>query len=152
LWNPSPEIDLRPPTPEEPLGEDEHGPAPFINRNGTQQYWDGLRISCSDGNTRNCYPVLAAWIADYQEHVIIARLQSGHCPRCEIPVPETGHEMPISKKKPENAAGEVLSAPSRSVDWVRCSLRTEIGRAMLPLLGLKPEINSLWCYPLCNVY
>ncbi|KAG0638796.1 hypothetical protein HOY80DRAFT_869993, partial [Tuber brumale] len=45
----------------------------------------GYEWDCSDGHVHQCYPVLAAWIADYPEHVILARIINGLCPICEIP-------------------------------------------------------------------
>jgi len=56
----------------------------------------GYEGDCPDGRVRRCYPILAAWIADYQEHVILARIITGLCPICKIPQTEMGH-VPSSK-------------------------------------------------------
>jgi len=32
---------------------------------------EGERLPCSDGKLRHCYPILAAWIADHEEHVTL---------------------------------------------------------------------------------
>jgi len=53
----------------------------------------GYEWDCADGKVRRCYLILAAWIADYQEHVILARIINGLCPICEIPQTEMGHEL-----------------------------------------------------------
>ena len=52
----------------------------------------GYEWGCADGQVRRCYPILAAWIADYPEHVTLARIINGLCPICEIPRTEMGHE------------------------------------------------------------
>ena len=52
----------------------------------------GYEWDCTNGQVRRCYPILAAWIADYQEHVILARIIKRLCPVCEIPRTEMGHE------------------------------------------------------------
>ena len=39
---------------------------------------------CADGNVRHCFPRLAAWLADYPEHVTLQGIQMGFCPWCEI--------------------------------------------------------------------
>jgi hypothetical protein len=45
----------------------------------------GFEWDCADGFTRNCYPLLAAWIGDYPELTMISKVVSGACPVCEIP-------------------------------------------------------------------
>ena len=37
----------------------------------------GYEWDCADGQVRRCYPILAAWIADYPEHVTLARIING---------------------------------------------------------------------------
>jgi len=44
-----------------------------------------LKWNCPDGFQRQCYPLLAAWVGDYQEPVMIAQVLYGSCPMCEIP-------------------------------------------------------------------
>jgi hypothetical protein len=42
-------------------------------------------MHCADGNTRKCYPVLCAILADYEEQVLITGVKSGkHCTRCKV--------------------------------------------------------------------
>ena len=40
----------------------------------------GYKWDCADVQVRRCYPILAAWIADHQEHVILARIINWLCP------------------------------------------------------------------------
>jgi hypothetical protein len=49
-------------------------------------------LDCADGKVYQCYPNVAAWIADYMEYVVVARMISGFCPVCEIPKNAMGHE------------------------------------------------------------
>jgi hypothetical protein len=44
----------------------------------------GLTWNCADGFLRQCYPLLAAWVGDYPEQVMIAQVSYGSCPMCEI--------------------------------------------------------------------
>jgi len=44
----------------------------------------GLRWNCADGFRRLCYPLLAAWVWDYPEYVMIAKVSNVSCPMCEI--------------------------------------------------------------------
>ena len=48
---------------------------------------------CADGNVRHCYPILAAWMADYPEHCNLQNIKSGVCYWCECPQEKMG-DMP----------------------------------------------------------
>jgi hypothetical protein len=48
---------------------------------------------CADGRVRYCYPILAAWMADYPEHCNLHNIKSGVCYWCECPKEEMG-DMP----------------------------------------------------------
>ena len=48
---------------------------------------------CADGRVRHCYPILAAWMADYPEHCNLHNIKSGVCYWCECPQDEMG-DMP----------------------------------------------------------
>jgi hypothetical protein len=54
-------------------------PVQDIDLNGS-----GYFLDCADGNVRQCYPIIAARIADCIEHVVIAGMISRFCPVCEI--------------------------------------------------------------------
>jgi hypothetical protein len=45
----------------------------------------GLKWFCADGFQRQCYPLLAAWVGDYPEQVMVAQVSYGSCAMCEIP-------------------------------------------------------------------
>ena len=44
-----------------------------------------LKWHSADGFQRQCYPLLAASVGEYPEHVMVARASYGSCPMCEIP-------------------------------------------------------------------
>jgi hypothetical protein len=44
----------------------------------------GLKWNCADGFQRQCYPLLAAWVGDYPQHVLIAQVSYGSYPMCVI--------------------------------------------------------------------
>jgi len=46
---------------------------------------DGINLECPDGQRRLCFPVLAHYIADYEEQRMLASIISGCCPKCTIP-------------------------------------------------------------------
>ena len=54
---------------------------------------EGVLIDCADGRVRNCFPILAAWIADHMENVALHGVKSNACPRCEISPDMLGSHM-----------------------------------------------------------
>jgi len=42
----------------------------------------GLKWNSADGFQRGCYPLLAAWVGDYPEQVIIVQVSYGSCRMC----------------------------------------------------------------------
>lgn len=46
---------------------------------------NGINLICPDGQRRFCFPVLAQYIADYEEQHVLASILSGYCPKCTIP-------------------------------------------------------------------
>jgi hypothetical protein len=44
----------------------------------------GLRWDCADEFQQQCDPLLAAWVRDYLEQVMVAPVSGGSCPMCEI--------------------------------------------------------------------
>jgi len=100
----------------------------------------GLKWDCADGFQRQCYPLLAAWVGDYPEQVMIAQVSCGSCRMCEIP---KGAPMrystfwPLDDSRDEHVYSELLE--DNHID-------------ALHTLGVHPIRNQLWQYPLCNVY
>jgi len=50
----------------------------------------GKEMCCSDGKVRQCFPVLAAWIADHAENETLHGLKRMSCAVCEVPVERLG--------------------------------------------------------------
>jgi hypothetical protein len=52
----------------------------------------GVKWNFADGFQRQCYPLLAAWVGDYPDQVMIAQVSYGSCLMCESPKgPPMGH-------------------------------------------------------------
>lgn len=56
-------------------------------------YERGLRLDCADGKIRNGRPVLAGWIADYQEYNKLCQIKSHGCAVCEIDYKRLGDNI-----------------------------------------------------------
>ncbi|KAI9750296.1 MAG: hypothetical protein M4579_006529 [Chaenotheca gracillima] len=50
---------------------------------------DGVELECADGHVRRCYPIVAGFMTDYEEQVLITGIKSGrHCSICQVPPDE----------------------------------------------------------------
>ena len=50
-----------------------------------------MPMRCADGFIRQCYPILAGFMADYEEQVVLTGVKSGqHCTMCHVPPHERG--------------------------------------------------------------
>ena len=45
----------------------------------------GSKWDCAEGSQRQCYPLLAAWVGDYPEQVIVAQVIYSSCLMWEFP-------------------------------------------------------------------
>jgi hypothetical protein len=100
----------------------------------------GLKWNCADGFQRQCYPLLAAWVGDYPEQVLIAQVSYGSCPMCEIPKgAPMGHSTcrALDNSRDQHVYSELLDEPNIDV---------------LHTLHVHPIRNQFWQFPLCNVY
>jgi len=92
------------------------------------------------GFQRQCHPLLAAWVGDYPEQVMIAQVSYGSCPMCEIPkaVP-MGHSTcrGLDNLRDQHVYPELLAETNIDV---------------LHTLHVHPIRNQFWQFPLCNVY
>jgi len=99
-----------------------------------------LEWHCADGFQQQCYPLLAAWVRDYPEQVMVAQVFYGSYPMCEIPKgAPMGHSSfrPLDISRDQHIYSELLE--DNHID-------------ALHTLGVHPICNQFWQYPLCNVY
>jgi len=100
----------------------------------------GLKWDCADGFQRQCDPLLAAWVGDYPEQVIVAEVSYGSCPLCQIPeVAWMVHSTfrPLDNPRDQHVYSELLD---------------ETNNHVLHTVGVHPICNQFWQFPLCNVY
>ncbi|KAH7903744.1 hypothetical protein BJ138DRAFT_1020140, partial [Hygrophoropsis aurantiaca] len=51
---------------------------------------EGMSIASGDGVVRRGHPLLACYIGDYPEQLLISGMKTGECPKCDIPRDELG--------------------------------------------------------------
>jgi hypothetical protein len=99
-----------------------------------------LKWDCADGFHRQCYPLLAAWVRDYPEQVMVAQVSYCSCPMCDIPkYAPTGHSTfrPLHNSRDQHICLELIE--DNNID-------------ALHTVGVHPICNQFWQYPLFNVY
>jgi hypothetical protein len=105
-------------------------------------------LDCADGKVRLCYLIVATWIADYMEYVLVARMISGFCPVCEIPKNAMGHDSGTTVRTDRLSTNEY---PRR--DKLKYQHALESGDShCLKDYGLQSEENPLWDFPACDPY
>lgn len=99
---------------------------------------NGIELSCADGKRRRCFPVLAAWIADHEEHMTLHNLARNSCPKCEVP-PEQLGQLGTYPVRDHMAYQEVISRHELYGDTAPIEV--------LASIGLKALYNGLWNLP-----
>jgi len=100
----------------------------------------GLKWNYADGFHRQFYPLLAAWVRDYPEQVIVADVSYGSCAMCQIP---KGAPMGHST---------VWPLDNRSDPHIYLEHQDKTNIDVLHSLGVHPLCNQFWQYHLGNVY
>jgi hypothetical protein len=100
----------------------------------------GFKWDCAYGFQRQCYPLLAAWVGDYPEQVIVPQVTYGSCPMCEIP-----QGVPI---------GDSTFRPLDSLrdEHIHSELLADNNLEALQTVGIHRIRNHFWEYSLSNVY
>jgi len=99
----------------------------------------GLKWNCADRFQRRYYHLLANWVRDYPEHVMITQVSYGSCPLCKI---IKGTPMGHS----------TCRALDNSRDQhIYSNLLDEANIDVLHTLHVHPIRNQFWQFPLCNV-
>ena len=50
----------------------------------------GILLVSGDGSVRRCFPILAAYVGDYPEQVLVSLVKTGNCPICPAPRDDIG--------------------------------------------------------------
>jgi hypothetical protein len=99
----------------------------------------GLKRDCADEFQRQCYPLLAAWIGNYPEQLMIAQVSYGSSPKCEISncaLMRHSTFRPLDNSRDQHIYSELLE--DNDID-------------ALQTLGVRLIRHQFWQYPLCNV-
>ena len=96
---------------------------------------DGIILISGDGAARRCFPILAAYVGDYLEQILILLVKTGTCPICPAPRNEIGNWESILEPCDTQKITEALNAIDKGA--------TEFTKACANA-GIKPVQYVFW--------
>ncbi|KAI1782434.1 hypothetical protein LXA43DRAFT_905807 [Ganoderma leucocontextum] len=106
---------------------------------------EGIEIASGDGIVRRGHPILAIYVGDYPEQVLVTGCKTGECPKCPIPRNDIGDDTDTSR--PFRDLGKVLDALAAVDDSPRAFTRA------CREAGIKPLHHPFWeSLPYTNIY
>ncbi|THU87442.1 hypothetical protein K435DRAFT_681657 [Dendrothele bispora CBS 962.96] len=94
---------------------------------------DGVAMQSGDGVTHRCHPILAAYVADYSEQVLVTYTYSGYSVSCECPKDKLGDYPCPGPYRDFSAAVEAMKKVGTD-DWIESCRVT----------NLKPVQHPFW--------
>ncbi|KAI0801485.1 hypothetical protein C8Q74DRAFT_1314617 [Fomes fomentarius] len=96
----------------------------------------GILLTSGDGVWRHGHPILATYVADYQEQVLVTGIKTGECPKCLIPCTEVGESL--NTERPFQKLEDILDALDAINDGPR------IFAQACRDVGIKPLYHPFW--------
>ncbi|KAJ3017898.1 hypothetical protein NUW54_g471 [Trametes sanguinea] len=105
----------------------------------------GVAMARGDGVMFRCHPILAAYVGDYPEQILVACCKKGDCPKCPIPRDELGNSTDTERAIRD--IDKVLDAMDTYDDGP-----TAYNNACQDV-GIKPVIRPFWqVLPYVDIY
>ena len=103
----------------------------------------GIEMASGDGVIRRCHLILAAFIGDYPEQVLVACCKYGHCPKCLVSRQDIGENEDFDRRSLRAAQDALSLADDDPGAWLEaCSS-----------IDLKPIHNPFWeNLPYSNIF
>ncbi|KZV59797.1 hypothetical protein PENSPDRAFT_594870 [Peniophora sp. CONT] len=106
---------------------------------------EGVVLTSGDGVQRRCHPLLAAFVGDYPEQVLVTGVKSGLCPKGKLPKAQFGTQDVCERRNHDDAAA-ALERLKENPDDPDGYLKA-CGEA-----GVKP-IDAFWTdYPYADIF
>ncbi|KAK0421534.1 hypothetical protein EV421DRAFT_2069709 [Armillaria borealis] len=105
----------------------------------------GVPMTCSDGQERWAWPILAAYVADYPEQCLIACCKENRCPICTVSPDNRGSHTENTFRTPEKTL--------EMIDKLRNGVSDPAFKEEWSNLGLRPVFNPFWRHlPFSNIF
>ncbi|KZV98597.1 hypothetical protein EXIGLDRAFT_595119, partial [Exidia glandulosa HHB12029] len=106
---------------------------------------DGVQLTDSEGVVRKCFPILAAYVADYPEQCLVTCLRYGQgCPNCETLVDDFDSNGCSDLRKQEDTLQTIRDVSEMPAKEKRRTLQDA---------GLNDIVDPFWAdWPLANIH
>lgn len=106
---------------------------------------EGIQLVSGDGIARRGHPILATYVGDYPEQVLVTGCKTGECPKCTIPRDEVGASP--EPLRPIRDLENVLNALATINDGPRAFTKACCAA------GIKPLFHPFWeDLPYTNIF
>jgi hypothetical protein len=104
----------------------------------------GTLMSSGDGVVRQVHPILAVYVGDYPEQVLVTGIKYGECPKCETTHQDLSElDMPSKNRDLQKVLDALALADHDPAEYVRAC--TEV--------GIKPINSPFWArLPYANIF
>ncbi|KAG1844739.1 hypothetical protein C8R48DRAFT_617813 [Suillus tomentosus] len=105
---------------------------------------DGMSIASGDGVLRRGHPLLACYIGDYPEQLLVTGMKTGECPKCDIPSTELGSkDLPFEMRDLDQILHALALVDEDPTQFTKACRDA----------GIKPLYHPFWeGLPHCNIY
>ena len=104
-------------------------------------YESGLPIMSGDGIWHRCHPILANFIGDYPEQVLVTCTYYGECPKCEVPHDQLGEHDEFLPRDHGKALSAYALADEDVCEFHRSCKENGIKPVFHPFWESLPELN-----------
>lgn len=104
----------------------------------------GLELQSGDGAVRRGFPIVAAYVGDYPEQLLVTCPKNGRCPRCPVDPLELGNPAAVKNARDLEPILNALNSVQQgaSIFSARCDEA-----------GIKPVPDPFWHHlPFLNIY
>ncbi|KIJ67367.1 hypothetical protein HYDPIDRAFT_84908 [Hydnomerulius pinastri MD-312] len=103
----------------------------------------GTPMRSGDGILRRVHPLVACYIGDYPEQLLVMGVKTGECPGCEVPRGELGSTSDYKFRDLKNILDALVLVDDDPVEFTKVCTKA----------GIKPIYRPFWeDLPYCNVY
>jgi hypothetical protein len=103
----------------------------------------GIAMVSGDGIWRHCHPILASFVGNYPEQVLVTCTYYGHCPKCLVPWDQLSEHMRFPSRD-HNDAIEAYFLADGDVHTFHAACHDA---------GLKPAFHPFWeSFPLMDIF
>ncbi|KIJ64931.1 hypothetical protein HYDPIDRAFT_28277 [Hydnomerulius pinastri MD-312] len=106
--------------------------------------WNGIQLASGDGVMRRGHPLLACYIGDYPEQLLVTGIKTGECPSCDVPRGSLGSlDEPFELRSLSEILAALQNVDGDPVEFFRACREA----------GIKPLYRPFWDdLPYSNIF